>query len=237
MDKLGKIKIQRFKGKVVFNKPLTDKVIHCRIAHIKPKKLNFLPGQFMILLLHSHIKRSYSIGSSTLHDKYFDIYIDTTPKGPGSKFFLNVKKNNIIEYIAPVGQFIYKQKNNPAIFISTGIGITPFISMIEYALRSETKRKLILLEGLRFKNDIFLENKFRRWKKKYNNFDYQFCLSRDMWHGKKGRVTNFLNSLIKKLGRNVNAYICGNIEIVNDIKKELLRLGVKKGNIHYEKYF
>jgi CDP-4-dehydro-6-deoxyglucose reductase len=234
---MERFKIERYRGRVVFNKKLSEKVVHCRIEHIEPSSMQFHSGQFFVLMLDNGIKRSYSIGSSPNNTDYIETYVDITPGGPGSQFFINAKEGTEVGYVGPVGKFIYEENDNPAVFISTGTGITPHIAMVEYALESGTKRKLRILEGLRYKSEIFLEEKFQDWKEKNANFDYQFCLSKDELNGKTGRVTAFLNEVVSELGIDIDIYVCGAKYVIESVKEELAKLGVDVSKVRHEKYF
>ncbi len=229
---------KKIKGTIEFNNFLTETVCICRFKHSVPTEVEFKAGQYALVLVNERDKRAYSIASSPKHKDYFDFYVDISPGGVGSKFFEKLKPGDQVEYFAPVGRFFYQENERPVLFISTGTGNAPFFPMIEYALDNGSKRKIRMLNGFRYKEHVFAEDVLNSIAKQYQNFSHDICLSRDEKEGyKKGRVTAHLEEEVQNLGKDIDVYICGGKNMILDVEKALIELGVAKENIHYEKYF
>ena len=198
--------------------------------------LNFLPGQFVTLIINNLTRRSYSVGSIS-GQNFIETYVDITPGGPGSKFFENVQIGETVEAIFPLGKFVYAESEYPAIFVATGTGITPFVSMIETALKvNNSKREIKLIWGAKTEADLFLKNEIMELKNNFPNFDFTFCVSREeATEYSKGRVTNVIESA--QFSTDSEFYICGGKVMIEDVDKLLTVKGFAKEKIKYEQFY
>ncbi|MEK7127769.1 MAG: hypothetical protein AAB838_03545, partial [Patescibacteria group bacterium] len=89
-------------------------------------------------------------------------------------------------------------------------------------LSKNKKNKIIFLWGLRFEEDIFYRELFEK----------NIVLSKPgkKWSGKTGHVTDHL---VKADA----AYLCGNQAMITDVTKTLIKMGMPKNKIYFEKYF
>ena len=111
----------------------------------------------------------------------------------------------------PYGYFTYQSTERPAIFVATGTGIAPFVSMARSGVTGFS-----LLHGVRVPEDLHYRFFFQKM-----TMNYVACLS-----GKgteipsddgafQGRVTDFL---IKGLAPDVyDFYVCGSGEMIKDV--------------------
>lgn len=226
---------QKIKTTVDSVKQLTDKVVLVRFG--LDHEAEFIPGQFANIVVSEGIQRSYSI-SSLPGEKYIETYVDISPGGPGSKFFKGLNEKDQIDMIFPLGRFTYKESDQILYFIATGTGITPFISMIRYALEKlNNKRQIKLLFGVRYQKDIFLHQEFNELSKKYSNFAYQYYISQPDEGSRipAKRVTDCLTEI--NISSDSEVYICGGQEMIRDVEKIMVKNGVMKRSIYYEQYY
>jgi len=95
------------------------------ILKLKGPKLDYKPGQF-VMLKYGDIKRPYSISSAPDFD-YLEFFITNVGGTFTSK--LDDLYDKEIEVIGPYGNFTFDGEER-AIFISSGSGISPIMSMI-----------------------------------------------------------------------------------------------------------
>jgi len=199
--------------------------------------IEFDPGQFVTLIVAPNIRRSYSIASLP-GNKDFGLIGDTVAGGPGSKFFLNSKVGDKVEYIGPIGRFTYKESSNPAYFLATGTGLVPFMSMIKHALtKNKSKGVMKLFVGFRHQEQVFSKEYFEKLDKEFSNFEFILTLTKPDkdWKGLTGRITKYYEKELENA--DIDAYICGSKKMVEDVEKRLIKAGVKKESILYEPYY
>ncbi len=226
-----------FECKILKKTGLTGDVIHFEIA--KPKKFEYQAGQFVQFQIPDPkdatktAPRAYSM-CSTPKDKNLGFCVKIIPGGLSSDFLKQIKEGDDITIKGPFGQFITSKENACAHFVATGVGISPIMGMIRNLLENESyKNPIHLFFGLRVQSDMFWIKEFDDLKNKYPNFDYILTLSRPVgdWKGLKGWVTNHLP---EKVNKGDHFYLCGNVNMITDVKNLLIRRGLPEKNIHFE---
>ncbi len=231
--------VKILRTKVSSHEDIANKVHKIRIIFSEGEGLEFQAGQFVNILVAPATRRSYSIASSPADLAGIDLIGDSVIGGPGSIFFANAKQGDDIEILGPLGNFVYKESQNPACFFATGTGVVPFISMISYALETvQTKRQIILFLGFRHEEDIFYREFFENLASQYTNFKFVMTLSKPSndWSGLQGRITDHYIEYAKE-NQNFEGYVCGSRTMISEVVENLTNLGVPKENIYYEQYY
>ncbi|WDT72007.1 MAG: hypothetical protein MPW14_02000 [Candidatus Manganitrophus sp.] len=143
-----------------------------------------------------------------------------------------------MKFLYPLGYFTVKEAATSLLFVATGTGIAPIKSMIVHLLRSGSRRPMTLYWGLRSEIDLYYQEEFTSLAKEYPFFKYFVTLSRptDAWNGLKGRVTSLLPGLIQTV-ENLDAYLCGNGEMIKEVRTLLIEKGMPRKSVHYEKFY
>jgi len=62
----------------------------------------------------------------------------------------SIQEGTIIEVAAPSGDFVLDtEKTNPIVFISSGVGVTPFMSMLDHLISAGKQRPVTWIHGCR----------------------------------------------------------------------------------------
>lgn len=193
----------------------------------KPKGFDFYPGQYLDIKLPvkdpNGDTRAFTISSSPAED-----FLMITPKKGISNFKKALEKLNVGDAISsshPAGTFILDE-SSPAIFIAGGIGITPFRSIIKYALDQKLKAPITLIYSNSDQNFLF-KNELDQWQKLYPKLSI-------IYHNTsiKGRLTSLPNI-------NYHSpiyYLAGPPKMVDDFEKILLEMGIDGVNIRYDRF-
>lgn len=210
-----------------------------------PNPYSFLAGQFVsVKVAPDGTRRSYSIASAP-GGNAIELLLDVSPAGLGCKYFLSLKEGDAVEVMGPIGGFVLAPSDPKPnrMFIGTGSGIAPLHAMILDSLRHKTAPgEVRLLWGMRYMEDLFWQEEFVQLNREFPNFSYQVVLSKatDNWHGERGHVGDCLrNGFIAQVTnlKDWEFYLCGGQEMVMEIGAYLAGQGVKKENIHFEKFF
>lgn len=210
------------------------------VLEFQPEKpLQFTPGQYISVKVAPDRINSYSIACHENFNK-FSLLVDTTPSGPGSKFFESLKEGEKITYLGPFGQFSLNLSDGSAqmVFLATGSGLAPLRCMIEEALMVQnSKLPIKLYWGLTNTTDIFWTNWLEFLKSKYPNFDYNIVIWKpdSSWTGHTGFITDFLSRDFPNAS-SISAYLCGNKNMIADATQILTSHGCPKEQIYTEKY-
>ncbi|MBI2675189.1 MAG: FAD-dependent oxidoreductase [Candidatus Aenigmarchaeota archaeon] len=202
--------------------------------------LGFKPGQWIMLfgtVGDKILSRPYSIASLPSMKGRIDICLKRIENGPISNFIFGLKEGDNVRIKGPYGVFTLSETDNGIIFVATGTGIAPFLSMIPHLLESGFNKDIWMIFGCRYEEDIIYKEYFEGLEKKYSNFRYFLTLSRpgDGWQGRKGYVQEILKSEVKD-PKSKDIYICGIPRMVDEVQQLCHDMGFDKEGIHMEKY-
>ncbi|MFH1325378.1 MAG: FAD-dependent oxidoreductase [archaeon] len=231
--------IKEFTSTVLDKKMLTPSVV--RLKFSLPKGLSFKPGQYFSVIRIAEgkkLKTPYSI-ASVPGKNFAEFCVKIINVGRTSSYLASLKREDKIGLFGPLGNFIIEEssKKKDIIFISTGTGVTPFVSMIPHLLKKGFKKKIILIKGFRNEEEILYDEESKKLENKYKNFRFYNVLSQPKNKNLKmrGYVQDFLGKYIPK-NFGGDFYVCGLKEMVNAVKEKLISLGFPEKDIFYEKY-
>jgi NAD(P)H-flavin reductase len=210
------------------------------------ESLDFTSGQFVIFDVPSVDApedlqpRAYSIASSPSEKEDLTFLITYKEGGRASRWVDEMLKvGDSITMKGPFGAFTLKENDDKDyVFIGTGSGVVPFRSMILDLIEKEDKRKIDLFFGVRNEECVFWKEEFEELALKHSNLNFHLCLSQPSsdWNGLSGRVNKVVPEIITDLS-NSSVYVCGNPEMVKDLKNSLLlQLGLDRNHLHTEGY-
>lgn len=98
------------------------------------------PGQYLgfrFIFLEGEQRRNYSISNSP-NGEYYRITVKREHQGVVSNYLHNdLKEGDRLRVYPPFGVFTLQEPVRPIALISAGVGITPMVSLVETALRSD----------------------------------------------------------------------------------------------------
>ena len=199
----------------------------------------FVPGQFLSVTAaigDDEITRAYSMASPPDGNR-FALCANLVEDGRLSPFLFLLKPGDEIDFKGPYGAFILRRPVSDSIFVATGTGIAPFRSILLSKLQEHPDCRFTLIFGVRHEEGLLYHDEFRALTEECPNFDYQPTLTRppESWRGRTGRVQQHT---LEALGarRDVDVYICGLREMVDDVRLKLKAIGLDRKRIIYEKY-
>ena len=93
----------------------------------RPPELVFRPGQ-TICFVHESMQRYYSL-LSTPDDPTLEICVYYVPRGSFSPVIAEAEIGTRFTITGPHGYFTFNRSERPPVFVATGTGIAPFVSM------------------------------------------------------------------------------------------------------------
>lgn len=224
-------------------KELAPEVHHFEFEVPGVQDFSFTPGQFISVIDCEHgkeITRAYSIASPREGNK-FALCLNRVPNGIVSRWLFELSPGDEVEIHEPLGYFTLRHPDRRAVFVATGTGIAPFRSMLLDHL-PRTQPHITLLFGVRYASSLLYRDELEGLAAEYPNFKFMPTLTRpdEKWRGLTGRVQAHLDDALAirtpEEISNVDVYICGLKEMVDDVRKELKQRGFDRKQIIYEKY-
>ena len=224
-------------------KELAPEVHHFEFEVPDVEQLHFTPGQFISVVEHKgerEITRAYSIASPRAGNR-FELCLNRVPAGLVSPWLFALKPGDEVEMHEPLGYFTLRHPGRRAVFVATGTGIAPFRSMLLDHL-PRLQPSINLLFGVRYEAGLLYRQEFEALAAEFPTFHFLPTVTRPTasWKGRTGRVQSHLDEALAirtpdELS-NVDVYICGLREMVDDVRKELKTRGFDRKQIIYEKY-
>lgn len=231
------------KAKLLDWKELAPEIHHFEFEVPGVENLHFAPGQFISVVEEKDgkpITRAYSIASPRAGNR-FDLCLNRVPDGLVSPLLFQLQPGDEIEMHEPLGYFTLRHPGRRAVFIATGTGIAPFRSMLLDHVPN-LQPDIALLFGVRFEQGLLYRDEFERLAQTYPSFRFLPTITRPeyAWNGRTGRVQSHLDEALALRTPdeiyNVDVYICGLKEMVDDLRFELKSRGFDRKQIIYEKY-
>lgn len=212
----------------------------------KGQQIAYQAGQFFRLTLSTVQNdprgpwRFFSnCASPTEHD--FFMFTTTISQSPFKQKLKSLTQGDIVSVSGPFGKFVLGDASKPYIFLSGGIGITPFRSMLKYATDEKLPHKITLLYSNPIPEEIVFKEDFDQIAKDNPNIKIVYTISKPQdsaisWQGRIGRIDE---QLIKECTTNIAStlfYICGPPAMVEGLIGVVKALGVPDENLKTERF-
>lgn len=150
--------------------------VFLRLPAVEP--LRFRAGQYLDVLLDGGRRRSFSIASPPHDSDLIELHARRVPGGGfTASLFEKLRIGSLLRVEGPIGQFIYRDTQMPALMIAGGTGFAPLKSMLRDALEQGSTRKFHLYWGARQGIDVYEEALVLDWVRQYPNFSFTAVLS------------------------------------------------------------
>ena len=131
---------------------------------------------------------------------------------PYKKRLSSLEEGIKIKVRGPMGKFVLHEEDysKPAVFLSGGIGVTPFRSMIKYATDKQLPLKIVMFDSNRNQENILYKDEFDQWANTNKNVKIIYTITEEgkedqkssgasEWKGESGRIdkailTKYLNN-------------------------------------------
>lgn len=158
------------------------------------ESLEFLPGQYLDVLLPDGHRRSFSIASPPHDSRLLELHVRHLPGGRFSEgVFHHMHKGALLEIQGPLGIFSLREDSSrPVLMVAGGTGFAPFKSMLRHLFENAQRRKVTLYWGVRTRCDLYA----RAWleARQHDHPDLRFVpvlsepVPEDGWSGRTGLV-------------------------------------------------
>jgi NAD(P)H-flavin reductase len=192
----------------------------------------FIPGQFLSLTANE-ITRAYSIASPPDGPR-FGLCANLVADGQFSPWLFTRTPGDEIDFKGPYGVFTPRPAAADSILVATGTGIAPFRSFLGAGALGGN---CTLIFGTRHESGLLYDAEWRELEQSSAGFTYLPALTRpdSRWTGLTGRVqAHVLQTLGER--RDVDVYICGLHDMVNDLRTQLKAAGLDRKRLICEKY-
>jgi glycine betaine catabolism B len=209
--------------------------------------LNYKAGQYSVVDLGTKEDpegpvRSFTIASSPT-EKDFILLSTRIRDTQFKKKLASLNLGTLVKITAPMGKFVLPDDHSSksVVFLSGGIGVTPFRSMIKYATDKQLPLKITVFDSNRDQGNILYKKEFDECVSENKNLKIIYTITderqesssipNDDWKGERGFINKAM--LVKYLSTdeldNSIFYICGPPGMLKAMQKLL------QGDLHIPK--
>lgn len=219
-----------------------------------PSLFEYTAGQYAYFGLDGVVNddkgpiRHFTISSSPSEN--FLMFSTKIRESPYKQRLSTLNLGDKIKVSVPEGEFVLPLDcSKPLIFLSGGIGVTPFRSMINYATDKQIPLRIIMFDSNSNPQNILFKEEFDDWMALNENLEVIYTVSNDNpngsnvssaagWGGEKGRIDKKM--ILKHVEMNTLNdaifYICGPPDMLNSMQKLLEDLEIPKERIKVEEF-
>ena len=195
----------------------------------------FVPGQYITVDVGSEkmpyrAKRHYSIVKGDQNHLTFAVKRDVTTEHEGEVSTIlhdEYQEGDNINLTAPVGPFHVVEKSNKQLFLGSGIGVTPLVSMFNEVVNDNGEARFIQVTN--DTNDAPFSSLLTSIANKNAQATYDL-------HDKNKNGYIGGEQLKQWIDDDTEIYVCGGKSFIQSMIKSLKELNVDESKIHYETF-
>lgn len=207
----------------------------------RPEGFDFRPGQFLMIRVAAQGKdevRCYSISSSPEATGYLEISVRRQGRASNA-LHETIRAGGVLPIRGPGGDFVYPvEPDVPLVLHAGGVGVTPMISMLRHAAKSEPGRPVTFLYTVRAEPDVAFRDELAVLARRAPGVRVYVTLSRG--EPTPGFLTGRMDA--QKIARYVPDpakaihLICGPAPMIESLREGLVSLGVPDDRIRFEAF-
>ncbi len=193
-----------------------------------PDGFRFKPGQYVQIIIPGLIegnRREFSIASSPNEKRYLLLAFRNS-ESAFKKKIRELPIGSTLEIEGPYGLFTLQQKEENIILVAGGIGITPFMSMAQFAAEEKLSYALTLVTINSSKERAPFKEEVTRLEKENPKMKVMNYIG-------KPSAEKFRKDIPKDVGK---IYVAGPPGIVSEVKQTLIEVGVDEEKILVEDF-
>jgi ferredoxin-NADP reductase len=214
-------------------------VIEVDLRMVEPPGLDFEAGQWISVPFGPKTVRAWSMLSSPTRKRSITLSVDIAPGGMGSQWLRALKPGDPVEFKGPTGGFVYNRADpRRAVFVAEEIGIVPVRSILADLYETGYGRPTILIYWARDPSWLLYDAEFRSLSRRYPGFTYVASVREAPagWRGETGEAAAVVDRLVHSVDRLV-VYVCGGGDTVNAVRDTLVKKGMDRKSVKWEKFW
>lgn len=148
----------------------------------------------------------------------------------------------VVEGEGPEGSFILDEnEKGPHVFLTGGIGITPFRAMTKYVIDKKLPTEIHVIYSNSIPEEIAFRKDLEDWGASFPNIKITMTItkpeeSKEPWTGLTGRIDEkLINQLTSQLS-NPTYWLCGPPPMVDAMEEVVGKLGISSNHVRSEKF-
>lgn len=235
-------------GRLTSRRQISEGLVLIRVSADRP--FTFEPGQYATLGLTGAdgalVQRPMSIASSADDPSEYEFFIRLVPAGDFTPLLWQQKLHDPLRISGPKGRFLLQNDGRTCVFVASGTGLAPFMSMIRTLRARRQKRDIVLLHGASRDVDLAWRDELEGMTAASEPFPLRYVptVSRPQqcpgWAGLTGRAEEIFASQLDRyaLGpANATVYACGHPQMIDAVTAIAMSRGFAHEQVRREQYW
>lgn len=221
---------------------LASDVIQLFLTLPKSQEFNFIPGQYIDILLKDGQKRSFSVANlpNQVADQGLELHIRHVPDGHFTpRVFDSMKERDLLKFEGPFGTyFLQSDEDKPILMIAGGTGFSPIKGLFQQAMEQNPDHNIHIFWGARDQQDLYMDELIKTWVGKYPNFKYTPVLSESSdsnWAGGTGFVHEVVCKTYDDFD-NFDVYASGPPIMIDAVRDNLGKQGLNLERFFFDSF-
>ncbi|GLQ86561.1 2Fe-2S iron-sulfur cluster-binding protein [Dyella flagellata] len=213
--------------------------------HLQPAssdmRLNWLPGQYLDVLLDEGRRRPFSIANGPQADGTIELHIRHVAGGGFTSWVSDVLKvGDRLRIEGPLGTFVAREDSErPMIFMAGGTGFAPVKAILEHFMALGTRRSIDLYWGARNAADLYLRAHAEQWAATAHALRFQAVLSDPEQAGLAGLRTGLVHEAVLEDHQDLaghDVYMSGPPAMVDAGRKLFVDAGLPEDRLYFDSF-
>jgi ferredoxin/flavodoxin---NADP+ reductase len=213
----------------------------------------FEPGQYMttgVLADDKIVQRPYSVASApaVAGTEGYELFVRHVPVIRFTTALWRLPIGHRMRMIGPKGKFLLEPEDDRThLYVSTGTGIAPFVSMIRQGMIDGRPRRTVVLNACSFADELGYRTELEAWEQDpAYRLRYVPTISRPQdprnagWTGHTGRAEGVVEQVCRENNLRPDrtvVYICGNPDMILNVERVLMDRGFPEFHVKKELYW
>ena len=240
----GNVRIRRLPCRVERIDELAHDVIRLKLRLPGFEPFEFLPGQYVDILLAGGQRRSFSMANPPHDAGSLELHVRHVPGGEFTgRVFDRLEEKELLRIEGPLGQFYLREDSpRPLIMVAGGTGYAPIKSILRHLFERDgapDPRPVQLYWGIRALRDLYDRDAPKGWQRCQPHFSFTPVLSEpqpgDRWDGRTGLVHEAVLADHEDL-RGHDVYVCGPPPMIEAARVDFLRRGLPEDQLFFDSF-
>jgi CDP-4-dehydro-6-deoxyglucose reductase len=241
VEMAANIRIRRLPCRVTRLEKLCHDVMamYLKLPSIEP--FEYLPGQYLDILLLGGERRSFSIANPPHEAELIELHVRRVPGGTfTAKVFDELKERTLLRVEGPLGQFFLREDSDrPLLMVAGGTGFAPIKAIVKHLIHNRSDRSIDLYWGVRSQRDLYEAELIEAWLRDYPGLRFTPVLSEpqetDDWQGRTGFVHEIVTADHPTLS-GFDIYVCGPPPMIEAARSDFAACGASDEQLFFDSF-
>ncbi|WP_266170384.1 2Fe-2S iron-sulfur cluster-binding protein [Dyella subtropica] len=227
---------------VADKRPLAPEVVGLRLRPAPGEaRLNWLPGQYLDVLLEDGRRRPFSIASGPQADGVIELHVRHVAGG-GFTSWVNdaLQVGDTLRIEGPLGTFVPREDSErPMLFMAGGTGFAPVKAIVEHFIALGTRRSMQVYWGARSAADLYLRSLAESWEQAAHALRFHSVLSDPEQAEQSGLRMGLIHEAVLEDQPDLSGhdvYMSGPPAMIDAGRKLFLDAGLPEDRLYYDSF-